>query len=388
MVSLLSKIFIKDREDYKNPVVRNAYGTLCSVLGIFLNILMFIGKYIAGVLSNSISITADAFNNLSDAGSSVITLLGFRIAGMKPDPNHPFGHGRMEYLSGLAVSAIIVVMGFELLQSSIKKIMNPEPVEGSILVVCIMLVSILVKLYMAFYNSRISKKINSAAMKSVATDSISDTISTLVVLISMGISHFTSFNIDAYAGLVVSALIIYAGASSAKDTISPLLGNPPDHEFVMQIKEIVRRQPDIVGIHDLIVHNYGPGRTFVSLHAEVPGHLDIFDLHDEIDEAERMLKEELNCLAVIHMDPVATDDKKVMEYKKRINEIVKSVDQEFSIHDFRMVPGPTHTNLIFDLVVPTKYHLSFEQVNELASNAIKKECKNCVPVITVEQSYI
>ena len=279
-------------------------------------------------------------------------------------------------------------MGFELLQSSIKKIIHPEPIEASLLVGGIMVVSILVKLYMAFYNAKISKKIDSAAMKSVATDSISDTISTLVVLGSMIISHYTSLNIDAYAGLLVAALIIYAGITSAKDTITPLLGCAPDPEVVESIKEITMRQPHIVGIHDLIVHDYGPGRLFVSLHAEVPGHEDIYVLHDEIDEAERVLREELKCEPVIHMEPISTNDDQVVKYRQCVSEIVKTIDPVFTIHDFRMVPGTTHTNLIFDLVVPPKYKHSYEEVDRLATEAIKKECKGCIPVITVEQSYV
>lgn len=388
MVSLLAKLFIKNKDEYKNPVVRRAYGTLCSIFGIFLNVVMFAFKYFAGILSNSISVTADAFNNLSDAGSSVITLLGFRLAGRRPDSRHPFGHGRMEYLSGLAVSAVIILMGFELLRNSVGKIFRPEAVEASPLVVLIMLASVAMKLYMAFYNGSVAKKIDSAAMKSVATDSLSDTISTVVVLLSMAVNRFTGYNIDAYAGLFVSALIIFAGISSAKETVSPLLGAAPEPEFVEKIKEIVSRQEHIVGIHDLMVHDYGPGRLFLSLHAEVPGHEDIYILHDEIDVAEKELREELHCEAVIHMDPVSTNDEQVAKYRERTERVVKGIDEVFSIHDFRMVPGTTHTNLIFDLVVPAKYELSFEEVNELASKAVEKECEGCLTVITVEQSYV
>ncbi len=388
MVTLLSKFFIKDRENYSDPKVRRAYGTLCSIVGILLNILMFIGKYIAGVVSKSISITADAFNNLSDAGSSIITLFGFRLSGKAPDPDHPFGHGRIEYLSGLGVSIAIVVMGFELMKSSVTKIIHPEPIEASLLAGGIMVASILIKVYMAVYNRGIGKKIDSAAMKSVAADSLSDTVSTVVVLLSMIVSHFTSVNIDAYAGVLVAALILYTGFTSARDTVSPLLGNAPSHEFVQKIQEIVLRQEHVVGIHDLIVHDYGPGRVFISLHAEVPGNEDIFVIHDEIDNAEMELQKMLGCHAVIHMDPVCVDDGFILETKEKVNGIVKGIDPVFSIHDFRMVPGDTHTNLIFDLVVPAKYKLSNEEVGKIAKERIEAQEKGCFAVITVEQSYI
>lgn len=388
MVSLLAKTLIKNGDDFSNPAVRRAYGALCSVVGILLNFIAFAGKYIAGTLSNSISITADAFNNLTDAASSVITFVGFRLSGKKPDPDHPFGHGRIEYLSGLAVSIMIFVMGFELFQSSIDKIRNPEPVEPSILVGIIMVVSILIKFYMAYYNSKIGKKIDSAAMMSVATDSISDTISTFVVLLSMVFYYFTDINIDPYAGLLVSCLILYAGCNSAKETISPLLGKAPDPNFVLAVEEIVRQQCHIVGIHDLIVHDYGPGRVFVSLHAEVPGNEDIYMLHDEIDNAERTLEELLHCHAVIHMDPVSTDDDELNAIKQVVTNLIEGLDPAFSIHDFRMVPGTTHNNLIFDLVVPSNYKMTYEEVNALAKEKIENECEGCFAVITVEQSYV
>ncbi len=388
MVSLLAKLFIKDNTDYSNPAVRRAYGTICSIVGIFLNILMFAGKYIAGIISNSISITADAFNNLSDAGSSIMTLIGFRLSGKKPDPDHPFGHGRVEYLSGLGVSIAIILMGFELLKSSVLKIFNPEPMETGLLAGAIMVAAILIKLYMAFYNSGIGKKIDSAAMRSVAADSLSDTISTAVVLFSMILYHFTEINIDAYAGVLVAVLILYTGINSAKDTMSPLLGTAPDPEFVQRIEDIVMDHEHIVGIHDLIVHDYGPGRVFVSLHAEVPGNEDIYMLHDEVDNAEYNLKKELGCQAVIHMDPVCTDDEEVLKMKEKVVEIVKGIDDIFSIHDFRMVPGDTHTNLIFDVVVPAKYEKSNDELNTIITEAVQEKCEGCFAVIVVEQSFV
>lgn len=388
MVTLFSKFFIKNPNDYQSPAVRRAYGTLCSIVGIFLNILMFAGKFIAGNIANSVSITADAFNNLSDAGSSIITLFGFRLAGKKPDPDHPFGHGRIEYLSGLAVSVLILLMGFELMKSSITKLIHPEPVEASLLAGGIMVAAILIKLYMAFYNKTIGKKIDSAAMAAVAADSLSDTISTVVVLVSMILSKFIDFPIDAVAGIFVALLILKTGLESVRDTVAPLLGQAPDPEFVKQIEEITMESPYIVGIHDLIVHDYGPGRVFISLHAEVPGNEDVFVLHDEIDNAEFRLKDRLGCEVTIHLDPIDVDNEHVAQMKEEVAKILKEYDEVLTFHDFRMVPGETHTNLIFDVVVPAKYKMTNEEVHDAIKAEVEEHCFKCFAVITVEQSYV
>lgn len=388
MITLFSKFFIKNPNDYQSPAVRRAYGTLCSVVGIFLNILMFAGKFIAGNIANSVSITADAFNNLSDAGSSIITLFGFRLSGKKPDPDHPFGHGRIEYLSGLAVSVLILLMGFELMKSSITKLIHPEPVEASLLAGGIMVAAILIKLYMAFYNKTIGKKIDSAAMAAVAADSLSDTISTVVVLVSMILSKFIDFPIDAVAGIFVALLILKTGLESVRDTVAPLLGQAPDPEFVKQIEEITMESPYIVGIHDLIVHDYGPGRVFISLHAEVPGNEDVFVLHDEIDNAEFRLKDRLGCEVTIHLDPIDVDNEHVAQMKEEVAKILKEYDEVLTFHDFRMVPGETHTNLIFDVVVPAKYKMTNEEVHDAIKAEVEEHCFKCFAVITVEQSYV
>ena len=387
MISILSKIFIKDANDFTSPAIRRAYGTLCSIVGIFLNVLMFAGKYIAGTIANSVSITADAFNNLSDAGSSIITLLGFRLAGRKPDPDHPFGHGRIEYLSGLAVSVLILLMGFELMKSSVTKLIHPEPVEASLLAGGIMVAAILIKVYMAFYNKTIGKKIDSAAMAAVAADSLSDTISTVVVLISMILSKFIDFPIDAVAGIFVAILILKTGFDSVRDTVAPLLGQAPDPELVKQIEDIVMKQEHVVGIHDFIVHDYGPGRLFVSLHAEVPGDVDIFELHDEIDNAEFELRDVIGCEPTIHMDPIDLNNEHLAELKEAVAKIIKEYDEVLTFHDFRMVPGETHTNLIFDVVVPAKYKKANAQVNEELKEIIHSKL-DCFAVIMVEQSYV
>lgn len=300
MITLLSKIFIKSKYTEESKV-RKAYGTLCSVVGILLNILLFAGKYFAGYISGSIAIMADAFNNLSDAGSSFITLVGFWFAGKKPDIDHPFGHGRFEYLSGLAVAVMIILMGFELVKDSLGKILHPEAVESGIIIIVILIVSIAVKIYMAIYNRQIGNRIESPAMKATAADSMSDVAATTTVLISVLINRFANLNLDGIFGLIVSLFILYAGYGVIKETISPLLGQPPEKEFVNEIHEIVMAHEDAKGIHDLVVHDYDSGRIMISLHTEVPGDGDIFKLHDMIDRIENELNEKLGCEAVIHM---------------------------------------------------------------------------------------
>lgn len=364
MVTLLAKIFIKDAGDTSSPKVRQAYGVLTGVVGILLNVLLFAGKFIAGTLSKSISITADAFNNLSDAGSSFVTLIGFKLAGAKPDPEHPFGHGRIEYVSGLVVSGAILLMAFELIKDSIDKIIHPQTVDFSALAAGILVVSILVKIYMYLYNSSISKKIDSAAMKATATDSLSDTMATTVVLIASIVGHYTGLKIDGYCGVLVGLFIFYAGFSAAKETLDPLLGQPPEEEFVEQIEEIVMSYELVQGIHDLVVHDYGPGRVMISLHAEVPAEEDILEIHDMIDVIENDLADKLNCEAVIHMDPLVTKDERVNELKRIIHEVVDSLEGDVSMHDFRTVIGPTHTNMMFDVVLPFGYSMTDEMVKE------------------------
>ena len=388
MVDLLSKIFIKNRTEYGNAAVRKAYGTLCSVLGIFLNVLLFAGKYAAGVISGSIAITADAFNNLSDAGSSAISLLGFRLSGKKPDPHHPFGHGRIEYISGLAVAIMIVVMGVELFMSSVRKIAAPTPVEIGLLPAAILLVSILVKVYMFAYNRSIGRKISSAAMAATGTDSLSDSIATAVVLLSMGVSYLFDVNIDGYAGVLVALFILYAGAGVARDTLSPLLGQAPDPELVSKIEALVMSSPAVIGMHDLVVHDYGPGRLMISLHAEVDGRGDIFELHDSIDTVERELKETLGCNATIHMDPVETDNELLAAERSALNEALSGVNGLRGIHDLRMVMGPSHTNLIFDVVMDTSVSMSAEDFRSLICRTVEERMPGHFAVVTVDTSFV
>lgn len=389
MISLLAKWFIPRREQVADSAVRRAWGALCGFVGIALNLLLFAGKLAAGSLSGSIAITADAFNNLSDAGSSVVTLLGFRLAGKKPDAGHPFGHGRMEYISGLVVAGLILLMGAELAKSSVDKILHPAAVTFSWLACGILLASIVVKLYMYTYNKAVGKKIDSAAMAATAADSLSDTAATAAVLLAMLIAKWTGLDIDGWVGLVVAGFILFSGVKSARETISPLLGQPPEKEFVDRIQAIVLSHPEILGLHDLVVHDYGPGRVMVSLHAEVPAHGDLLELHDVVDNIEMDLSRQLNCQAVIHMDPVVTDDGLTGPLRSRVAELVKQVDPAITIHDFRVVAGPTHTNLVFDAVVPFDEKLTAAQAAEKIRALVRTmDDGRYFAVVTVENSYI
>lgn len=388
MVAILINLFVKDKDDVNNPEVRQRYGMLCGIVGIVLNMLLFLGKFLAGTLSHSISIMADAFNNLSDAGSSVVTLVGFKMAGAKPDVGHPYGHGRIEYITGFIVSGAILVMALELIKSSVDKIIHPAFVECSVLSVGILLASILVKLYMAFYNYRIGQKLDSAAMRATATDSMSDACATSVVLIGIAIGEFTGLKVDGFCGVLVGVFIFYAGISAAKETLDPLLGQPPEAEFVEQIEKIVLAHDEICGMHDLLVHDYGPGRCMISLHAEVPAEGDILMLHDVVDDAEMELQKKLNCAAVIHMDPVVTKDTYILELRGRIEELIKGIDDIITMHDFRVVPKQVHTKLIFDVVVPYGYRLSDEELEEMIQRGISETFEEEYDVvIQVDKSY-
>ena len=386
MISFLARLFLKT-EGRDEAALRKEYGILCGAVGIALNVLLFAGKFFAGTLSGSIAITADAFNNLSDAGSSFVTLLGFQLAGQKPDSDHPFGHGRIEYLSGLAVSMLILLMGFELAKSSLDKILHPAPVDSSWLVIAILCVSIAVKLYMAFYNRSLGKKLSAPAMLATAADSLSDSAATSAVLIATLVGHFTGLMIDGWCGILVAAFILWSGFNAAKDTINPLLGTPPTHEFVDQIKHLVMAHPAIIGIHDLIVHDYGPGRVMISLHAEVSASENVLELHDEIDNVESELREKLGCEAVIHMDPIVTDDGITEETRERVAALVHCIDDAINIHDFRMVAGPSHTNVIFDAVVPYGFRLTDSEVEEKIKTAVRTLDGNYFAVVKVERSY-
>ena len=387
MIKLLAKIFIKDSQNTADSKVRVAYGYLCGAVGIALNILLFAGKIIAGTISGSVAVTADAFNNLSDAGSSIISLIGFRLASQKPDPHHPFGHGRFEYIASLIISIIIVLMGFELGKSSFEKIVAPQAVEYSAVTFAVLGVSVLVKLYMFFYNNSVGKKIDSATMRATAMDSISDAVSTGAVLISAVIAMITNLALDGWMGLVVAVFIMVTGFKSAKETIDSLLGTPPSPEFVKQIEDMALQYDDIIGVHDMIVHNYGPGRTFVSLHAEVPSDGDIVAIHDTVDNAEREIAKELGCLVTIHMDPVDVHDEHTAQLRENVSEIIKQINPDITFHDFRVVSGPTHTNLIFDIVSPMDCGLSDQELADTIADKIHQCNESYFAVINVDKDF-
>ena len=386
MISFLARFFCKS-EGRTPAQLRTAYGVLCGTVGIILNLLLFVGKFFAGIVSGSIAITADAFNNLSDAGSSVVTLLGFRIAAKTPDPGHPFGHGRAEYLSGLAVAMLILLMGVELAKESLRKILHPTLVDFSWLAAGILAISICVKLYMAVYNRSIGKRMNAPALLAAAADSLSDCVSTSAVLIATLIGHFFGVPIDGWVGIFVALFILKGGVDAARDTIDPLLGTPPTPEFVKEIESLVMAHKEILGIHDLVVHDYGPGRVMISLHAEVPASGSVMELHDTIDNLEQELQRKLGCEAVIHMDPLANDDGATAAVRKQVAELVKCIDPVIAMHDFRMVSGPTHTNLIFDVVTPLGFRLSDQDVAQQVRALVQSLDSHYIAVVHVEHAY-
>ena len=384
----LVRLFIKDCDNVTDPAVRERYGILSGAVGIALNLLLSAGKLFAGLMTGSISITADAFNNLSDAGSSVVTLVGFKLAGQKADDGHPFGHGRMEYLAGLLVSLMILLVGVELGRSSIGKILHPEAVDFSLVSTGILAASILVKLWMGQFNRGLGRKIGSAAMAATAADSISDAVATAAVLAGTLVNRFAHVNIDGWVGLAVAVFILRSGWGAAKDTINPLLGESPDPELVKQLRELVLSHPQVVGMHDLIIHDYGPGRRLCSFHAEVPQDADILDAHDAIEHIEREIKEKFGIETTVHMDPIATADEKVNQLRRQVADLARVVEPEMTIHDFRVVRGPTHTNVIFDAVVPHKCRLTDEEVLQRLRRAVSALDPAYQAVIQIDRAYV
>lgn len=387
MISLLVKLLYGEMDMSDEKAVRRAYGTACSGAGIGFNVLLFAGKLIAGMLSGSVAIVSDAFNNLSDAGSSIISLVGFKLSNKKSDPQHPFGHGRLEYISGLCVSFLIILMGVELGKASIEKIIEPAQVKFSLLTAAILAASILVKLYMALYNSRIGKRLNAVTMKAMAKDSLSDAVATSVVLMSMIVAKLADIAIDGYCGVVVAAFILFTGITAARDTISPLLGQKPDSEFIEEVMRIVNAHKEIIGTHDLVVHDYGPGRLMITLHAEVDADMDILVAHDAVDNIENELREKLGCSAVVHMDPIVTDDVETNATREEIKRVVSNIDSRMTIHDFRMVPGPTHTNVIFDVAVPFDTDLDDDELRKILGARIRDVDSKLNAVIEIDKCY-
>jgi len=387
LFELLLRTFVKDYKNTGDAAVRERYGVFSGCTGIALNVLLCVGKFIAGAITGAVSITADAFNNLSDAASSVVTLAGFKLAARKADEDHPYGHGRMEYLAGLAVSVVILLVGLELLKSAVEKILRPEAVTFSWLSVGILTASILVKLWMYLFNRDLGRRIGSAAMGATAADSLSDCVATAAVLAGLLVSHFAQISIDGWVGVLVALFVLRAGWEAVKDTVDPLLGQAPDPALVQGIHDTVLAHPEILGLHDLMVHDYGPSRVIASLHAEVDLRSDMAETHDLIDNIERELGQKYQLMATIHMDPVLVGDERTDACKAEMLALAQTIHPEIGLHDFRMVDGPTHCNLIFDLVVPHACPLTDAQVKERMAALIREKDPRCIPVIQIDHAY-
>ena len=385
MTSLLTRLFIRNRDAVQDPAVRRAYGVMTGAVGIVANILLAALKLLAGALSGSIPITADAVNNLSDAGSQLISLISFRISAKPADRDHPFGHARIEYVASMIVSFLVLLVGVELLRSSVRKIRAPEPIDFRPVVLIILLVSVAVKLWLFFFNRKIGKKIDSTVIRATGTDSLSDAAATSAVLISALISHFTGFDTDAYMGILVAVIILIAGVKILNETKNSILGGAPDPKVVADILALAREYPAVLGVHDLMVHSYGAGNTIASFHAEVDGAQDIFVTHDAIDMLEKEIYSRLGIRATVHMDPIVTDNEKIDAMRAEVLGCVRSVDERLDIHDFRCVDGVTHTNLIFDVTVPFEVKMSDGDVRKAISSAVSRRNPNYFTVITIDR---
>lgn len=387
MGKLLIRIFVKDHENTDDPRVRERYGKFAGVVGIVSNLILCIMKILIGLVSRSIAIIADGINNLADASSSIITLVGFKLASQPEDEDHPYGHARIEYLTGLFISIVIIVIGLQLLRTSIDKILHPDPLEFSCLTIIILVAAILIKLWQSLFNRSIGRKIRSVTLIATAADSRNDVISTSAVLISVIVGKFTGIQIDGYMGCLVALFIIWSGIQLVRETTSPLLGEAPDQELVDSIAEIVKKEPGVLGIHDLMVHNYGPGKIFASMHIEVDADGDLMESHDMIDNIEKRIKDELHVEFVVHMDPVKTDDPLITKMKKIIADALLPLDGVDNIHDFRIVPGPTHTNIIFDVVLAADCSLSEKEITGIAAEAARSVDNDFYVVITFDHAY-
>lgn len=388
MSELIFKLFIERKMLTKNQE-REKYSVLSGAVGIICNLVLCILKFIVGTVTNSVSITADGVNNLSDASSNIVTIFGAKLSNKPVDKEHPFGHGRMEYISALAVSFFIFLMGFELAKSSVEKIMHPEDVKFRLGALIVLIASILVKLWMAFFNNKIYKKTNNINAKAVKQDCLNDCIATAATILALLISAFTGFKYaDGIIGVVVAVIVFLAGINIVKDIIGNLLGKAPNHELVAEIERIMTEEDYILGVHDLIVHDYGPGRTIASVHAEVPCNANILEIHEVIDKVEKRISKELNIMICVHMDPIAVDNEQINEYKKMVKKVLNSYNSDFSFHDFRVVEGRNRTNFIFDLVIPHQYPKSGSEIISDLQNEIKKEDPTIFLVVTVEHSFV
>lgn len=388
MTKFLIKLFVKNNADVTDPAVRGRYASLAAFTGIVLNLLLFAGKLTAGLLAASVAVVADAFNNMSDAGSAVVTLIGFRLALKPVDKGHPLGHGRLEYIAGFIVDLLIILVGAELFKSSFEKILLPSLPSVSVLTYALLSAAILIKLWLFFFYRKIGKLIDSSAIRASAFDSLSDTAATALVLISALVSKFTGLAIDGWAGILVASFILFTGFKAAKETIDLLLGTPPKPEFIEEIRNFVKGYPEVAGIHDLIVHDYGPGRKFISFHAEVPADSDINYAHDVIDCVERDMNEKFGCIVTIHLDPIEMNDARVQEMKKLAEESAAEIDPAFTIHDFRMTSGGKHVNMIFDLQVPSDSKMPTEEAAKRVAERISEKNPDCYAVIKAEHPFI
>lgn len=388
MSNFLIKLFIKNHNDTENPEIRDKYGKFSGAVGIVINIILCLSKIITGLVFGSIAILADGINNLSDAGNSIVTLIGFKLAAKPADKDHPFGHARYEYIAGLLVSFLIMMLGFNLLKDSVGKIFNPDSLNFSIIAVVILIISILLKLFMYFLNKSIAKKINSLTVMATAKDSLNDVISTSGVLISVLIGGIWKIQLDAYAGLIVSAFVIWSGFGLINETLSPLLGEAPKEELVHLIETKIKTYPSVIGIHDLVVHNYGYNKCFATVHVEIPANQDILYSHDIMDNIENSFLKSHNIHLVIHMDPVETDNQAVNQLKTFVNGKIKERFPDYSIHDFRVAFGETHNNIIFDVLVPVNCKLPDCDIQNSMNEIVKEADPKNIAVVTVDKSYI
>lgn len=388
MSALLVKLFVKDKDNVTDVKVRTAYGILSGVVGIVLNVILCAAKFLVGSLTGSIAITADAANNLSDAGSNIVTVFGFKLSSKPSDEDHPFGHGRIEYIAALIVSFLILFMSYELAKSSVEKIFNPEPVKFSMVSAVIIAVSIFGKVWLAFFNNKLGKKINSVAMMAVVKDSIGDILATSITLIALILSKFTALPVDGYLGVLVSLFVFYAGFGILKETIGTLLGRPPEKEFIEELESKILAYDGVVGIHDMIIHDYGPGRLFGSVHVEVPANVDICISHDVADIIEKDIEKDMGMHLVVHLDPIEIDNEFVNELRALTAQVIKDIDSSYTFHDFRVVSGPTHTNLIFDVVIPHEHKESRVEIASVISEKINEIDPTYFCVVNVEHNFV
>ena len=388
MTDLIVRLFVPNADDVADAAVRTRYGLVAGVTGIICNVMLCVANGAVGLLAGSVSIVADAVNNLSDAASNVVSLLGFKLASKPADANHPYGHGRFEYLAGLVVAALVLAIGLNLAWSSVQKIVAPEPVEFSWALVVVLVLSILVKLWMAAFNRSLGRRISSDTLEATSVDSRNDVISTAAVLACAAISQVTGLQLDGWAGLAVGIFIVWSGVGLVRDTVSPLLGQAPSPELVEHIRKKIMSYPGVLGTHDLMVHDYGPGRQFASAHVEMAAEADPMESHDLIDNIEQDFKDEDGLIVTLHYDPIVTDDPQVNDMRNWINQAVKQIDGRLTIHDLRTVPGPTHTNVIFDCVRPHDLALDNDELRRRISELVRERYPRCICKITIDDSYV